>query len=225
MNYICVECPFHNNLNRGNINQNNFTEFKICFFSHNLTEMLYHPFFYKTILCPKVNKSLNNCTQKNCFYAHDFKEDFRLLPRLEKEEIKELIIQCIKSEVFGFNFIHNLPANLNKIENFTKKHEQYNSSVTKEFISNLIGKRESQFKYEILPSEFNPLTYKIYKCPLEKQCKLDVKLCLNYHDYFDRRRNPREFKYGKKVCKNVFDKEKKIWKNLKYCPKVIYIII
>lgn len=221
LNYICLECPFHNNITKNNFNEKNYKEFKICFFSHNLTEMLYHPFLYKTILCPRVNKNFNGCTEENCFYAHDFLGDFRLLARIEREDINDILIDCLKNEFFGFNLTHNLKANLTKIQKYAKKPKEFNLSGAKEFICNLIGNTNSEFKYEVLPSEFNPFTYKIYKCPLEQQCKLDQMLCLNYHDHLDRRRDIREVNYGKKMCKNVYDKDRKGFKHPKYCSEVI----
>ena len=58
-----------------------------------------------------------------------------------------------------------------------------------------------------IPSEFNPSTYKIYKCPLGPICKLDKKLCLNYHGPGDKRRNPNSYKA--KLCPNLYEHNKK----------------
>jgi len=219
LNYICIECPFHNILNLNNLNEKNYKEYKICFFSHNTTELLYHPFLYKTIFCPKINKTMNKCNEEFCHYAHDFGEDFRLLARVEKEEINRILIYCLNNQFFGFRFSHILTSNLNKIKSFVDT-KSFNLTSAKEAIDNIINKENKEFKYEVLPSEFNPLTYKVFKCPFKKQCKLDPKLCLNYHDVYERRRNPRKFTCGKKTCANVYDKEKKKWRNPKNCPDV-----
>ena len=60
---------------------------------------------------------------------------------------------------------------------------------------------------DFLPTEFNPLTYKIYKCPLGPICKLDKKLCLNYHGNADKRRNPNF--YQAKLCPNLYENNKR----------------
>ena len=60
---------------------------------------------------------------------------------------------------------------------------------------------------DFIPMEFNPLTYKIYKCPLGLICKLDPKLCLNYHNKNDKRRNP--YFHKATLCPNLYDKNKK----------------
>ncbi len=219
-----MECPFHNSITSDNFSEKNFKEFKICFFAHNINEIIYHPFIYKTILCPKVNKKINNCTKENCFYAHDLKEDFRLLPLINRVEINEIIIYSLKNRLFGFNSSHFVCENLNKIKNFCKE-KNFNVEHAKEILSDILNTDSKNTLYNIIPSEFNPLTYKLFKCPLESQCKLDVILCLNYHDDNDRRRNPEEFNYGKKLCKNLFDKERKILKNSKYCIDVIFCSI
>ena len=64
---------------------------------------------------------------------------------------------------------------------------------------------------DFIPKEFNPLTYKIYKCPLGSICKLDQKLCLNYHNSTERKRNPKYYKAF--LCPNLYEKnKKKEWK-------------
>ena len=61
---------------------------------------------------------------------------------------------------------------------------------------------------DFIPMEFNPLTYKIYKCPLGLICKLDKKLCLNYHNKTDKRRNPKFHKAT--LCPSLYEKNKKL---------------
>ncbi len=55
-----------------------------------------------------------------------------------------------------------------------------------------------------LPMEFNPINYKTIECPLGDYCKLDGKLCLNYHSVNDRRRDYLRYSYKGMVCENVF---------------------
>ena len=43
------------------------------------------------------------------------------------------------------------------------------------------SKYKAKEKNDFIPTEFNPLTYKMYRCPLGPICKLDRKFCLNYH--------------------------------------------
>ncbi len=62
-------------------------------------------------------------------------------------------------------------------------------------------------KADFIPSEFNPKTYKIYKCPLGSLCKLDKKQCLNYHGNGDKRRNPKYYKAI--LCPNLYEKNKR----------------
>lgn len=181
--------------------------------------MIYHPFIYKTILCPKVNNKINSCTKENCFYAHNFNEDFRLLPLVIKEEINEIIMYCLKNQLFGFKTSHLIAENIAKIKNLTKD-KNFSLECAKEILVNIINKEFKKVSYNILPSEFNPLTYKIFKCPLRSECKLDQNLCLNYHDYNDKRRNPEEIKYGEKYCKHIFNKETRKFRNSKHCPDV-----
>jgi hypothetical protein len=75
---------------------------------------------------------------------------------------------------------------------------------------------------QILPSEFNPITYKTVACPLRKYCKLDSKLCLNYHSFEEKRRNPKKFRYSAKNCINTYDVLKKVWKDSDSCLDVFF---
>ena len=63
-------------------------------------------------------------------------------------------------------------------------------------------------KSDFIPTEFNPATYKMYRCPLGPICKLDVKLCLNYHSKNDKRRNPDL--YEPELCPNLYKNNKTI---------------
>jgi hypothetical protein len=68
-----------------------------------------------------------------------------------------------------------------------------------------------------LPSEFNPRTYKTMKCPLGKYCRLDSKLCLNFHDLSERRRDCSKFKYDWSNCKFIYRAGKYI--DPRHCPE------
>lgn len=67
-------------------------------------------------------------------------------------------------------------------------------------ILNLMNKRYQEgmnFESEYPLSEFNPFTYKTYKCPLGIMCRLGEKGCFNYHSDKDRRRYPVNYKPSK----------------------------
>lgn len=68
-----------------------------------------------------------------------------------------------------------------------------------------------------LPSEFNPVTYKTMQCPLGKFCRLDSKLCLNFHDLCERRRDCTKFKYEWPNCKFIYRAGKYI--DPRHCPE------
>lgn len=78
---------------------------------------------------------------------------------------------------------------------------------------------ENAFYYENLPSEFHPSSYKTVRCPLGNLCKLDRKLCLNYHDNTDKRR--KDYLYKSDPCEYMIDEEEKFDYN-KQCPKENY---
>jgi len=69
------------------------------------------------------------------------------------------------------------------------------------------SKYKAKEKNDFIPTEFNPLTYKMYRCPLGPICKLDRKLCLNYHSKKDKRRNP--ILYKAEFCPNLYDVKNK----------------
>ena len=69
-----------------------------------------------------------------------------------------------------------------------------------------------------LPSEFHPSTYKTVECPLGTSCKLDTKLCLNYHNLLERRRDPIKYKYSAKHCEYTYSNNK--WTNTLNCRLV-----
>ncbi len=69
-----------------------------------------------------------------------------------------------------------------------------------------------------LPSEFHPHSYKTKECPLGSSCKLDSKLCLNFHNIFERRRDPNKYVYSAKYCNMVYFENK--WRSPLNCKNV-----
>jgi hypothetical protein len=91
-----------------------------------------------------------------------------------------------------------------------------------ELFSSIPAKNSREHIEEIspsLPSEFHLNTYKTVECPLGISCKLDTKLCLNYHDLLERRRDPTKNKYAAKHCEYTYSNNK--WKNPLNCRLVI----
>lgn len=77
--------------------------------------------------------------------------------------------------------------------------------------------------YQVLPSEFNVVSYKTIRCPFENNCLVKHPvLCLNYHDWKDRRRNPKKSLYGNQPCPLVSTQDGK-YRETKYCIRVSLI--
>ena len=150
-----------------------------CPYAHNIIEEFYHPFVYKKFKCPR------NCNEENCSYYHVNEKDEPIDMETEVD--------------FDSNEIMNLKEVLSSLK------------INKEDIKKnekLILLQKNSDRNDFIPSEFNPKTYKIYKCPLGQLCKLDKKLCLNYHDNGDKRRNPNIYKAF--LCPNLYEKNKRI---------------
>ena len=152
-----------------------------CEFAHNEIELKFHPFVYKKFKCDNINcKKDSDCS----FYHTDN----------DGEPID------METEVdFDSNEIINLKKVLTSL-NLSKK----GNNNKEKTINSLEQKKE---KSDFIPTEFNPSTYKRYRCPLGPICKLDNKLCLNYHGAKDRRRNPDL--YEAKLCPNLYEKNKR----------------
>ena len=154
-----------------------------CGFAHNEIELKFHPFVYKKFKC-----SIKDCKDSYCNFYHTNNDgeliDFETEIDFDSDEINNL------KEVF-------------KSLNLSKKD---NDSIEKSKIS--LNKQNE--KKDFIPTEFNPKTYKRYKCPLGPICKLNKKLCLNYHDKGDKRRDPEL--YEAKLYPNLF-KNNKLIKN------------
>ena len=150
-----------------------------CPFAHNKMESLYHPFVYKKFKCFK--KSCDD----NCFLYHS-KDDCPIDMETEVD--------------FESTEIKNLAKVLSSLKLCKKE-------IVEDENLELFLQKKAKDTGDFIPSEFNPLTYKLYKCPLGPICKLDKKLCLNYHGNGDRRRNPNFYKA--ELCPNLFEKTKR----------------
>lgn len=194
-NYICFICPRKHETGE--------REYLECPYAHNQNEIMYHPLVLKTRKC---KKSL--CNFDFCYKSHDSEQDFRILYSEESEIVKKII-----SSFSGTNINDTIKNNEpDPFDYVLIKHEK-----KPHFNKNLDN------KFEILPSEFSPYTYKTINCPLGESCKLDRKLCLNYHDNFERRRDVRKFDYWKykdTPCKFVYDLINKSWVDPIICREV-----
>lgn len=176
-------------------------------------------FSYIPMKCRFIeNKSMDCIYGDKCPFAHKNEEIF-YHPILYKK------IKCWKKKDKCPNkdkccFFH---------ENYEKMESEIdfdNETIKKmiEEINNIIIKNENEEKYFIedlrnennIPSEFNPITYKTHKCPLNHLCKLNIYQCLNYHDGKNDKRRPFQT-YKAEFCENVFNEKKERIPN-KICP-------
>ena len=157
---------------------------------------------------------------KLCPFAHNDNEIY-YHPLIYKKIscIHKNINDCDKKE--QCHFYHENSEKMESEIDFTD--DNIISLISK--IQDIYEKASNEQKYmneEIrseyyIPSEFNPLTYKTHKCPLNLLCKLPVNQCLNYHDNKNDRRRPFQT-YNAEFCENVFNlKAKKLIKG-KTCP-------
>ena len=177
-NYIPIKCIMKKHKNLTEKNEVDQKEIEGCPFAHNKVEEMYHPFVYKKFKCFK-----KTCKFENCPLYH------------EKNEIMETEVD------FDSNEIINLQTVLSSLR--LNKEDIKNNEKLKLYLL-----KKSKDTGDFIPSEFHPLTYKIYKCPLGPICKLDKKLCLNYHGTNDKRRNPKFHKAT--LCPNLYEKNKRI---------------
>ena len=148
-----------------------------CGFAHNELELNFHPFVYKKFKCKK--KDCKKDYSCNNYHINNDGEPIDMETEVD----------------FDSNEINELKEILSK---FAKK-EKDNDKKEK--------KSKPKEKSDFIPTEFNPATYKMYRCPLGSICKLDNKLCLNYHSEKDRRRDPELYKA--ELCPNLFEKNKR----------------
>ena len=133
---------------------------------------------YHPFVYKKFKCVIPNCKQDDdCYFYH------------EDEDGKPIDMETdVEFDSFEIKNLKNLLSS----SNFSKKDKNII------FVSNE--------KSDFIPTEFNPSTYKMYRCPLGSICKLEKRLCLNYHDEGDRRRNPNLYKA--KLCPNLFENNK-----------------
>ena len=149
-----------------------------CGFSHNHMELFFHPFVYKKFKCRQ-----KDCKKDSeCGFYHSNNDGDALDMETEVD--------------FDSNEIINLVKILSTLS-INKKDEKNNKIINS----------EKNKKNNFIPTEFNPSTYKRYRCPLGPICKLDNKLCLNYHGAKDKRRNPEL--YEAKLCPNLYENNKR----------------
>ena len=187
-NYIPIKCNMKKHLDMMQKAKLDRREVEGCPFCHNHMEATFHPFVYKKFKCFK-----KKCEDENCVLYH------------VDEKNNDNPIDMETEVDFDSNEIINLSKVLSTLR------------MSKEDIKNdvnlgLFLQKKARETGDYIPTEFNPSTYKLFKCPLGPICKLDKKLCLNYHGEGDRRRNP-DF-YKATLCPNLFQNNKKI-KNAK----------
>lgn len=200
--------------NLKNMSTKDWENIKSCFFSHNLNEINFHPFTFKTILCPKI-RSGTGCQLENCSLAHNYQDDFRILSYSYDKIFFQIFTYCVENELFKFKGLENVDEKIQKINKFSRK-KNIDIQI-KEFV---FGFNKPIEEIEFIPSEFHPYTYKMSKCPFGQSCKLDRHFCLNYHDYSDRIRNKKLFSYNGIKCQNIFDKKEKKFSDSKFCKEV-----
>jgi hypothetical protein len=189
----------------------------------------FNPLTYKTHKCPL--NLLCKLPVNQCLNYHDDKNDRRRPYQNYKAEFCENVMNkgkpipnaiCpYRDECQKCHFYHENSEKMESEIDFSD--DNIISLISK--IQDIYEKTSNEQKYineEIrneyfIPSEFNPITYKTHKCPLNLLCKLPVNQCLNYHDNKNDRRRPFQT-YNAEFCENIFNlKTKKIIKG-KTCP-------
>ena len=181
-NYIPIKCLMKRHTKINETTKVDQAELEGCTFAHNSIEEHYHPLVYKKFKCFK-----KNCKDQNCYLYHENENEIPIDMETEVDFDSEEII--------------NLQTVLSSLR--LSKEDIKNDEKLRIYLE-----KKSKDTGDFIPSEFNPLTYKIYKCPLGPICKLDKKLCLNYHGNTDKRRNPNFYKAI--LCPNLYEKNKRI---------------
>jgi hypothetical protein len=182
--------------------------------SKNIFKVYLEYFNYICIPCSK-----QNCMNDNCPFSHNqyeikyhplvLKTKFCLNKNCNNEYCSEA-----HNLTDDFRIIYN--QNKNGIIDIIRYSEAGGIFQTENFLKKEIN--------DILPFEFNPNSYKTVKCPLGKFCKLDRKLCLNYHVDKERRRDLRAIFYDANICTSVFDSQEKQWLEPENCANVNYYL-
>ena len=167
---------------------------------------------------PKKCEYLLNCNYNDlCYLSHNDNEvDYHILCYKTKFcKIKGCRNSFCKDahSIEDFRRLFQLENNENLIELKEKLEEMQ--------IFESIDKMDEL--YQVLPSEFNLETYKTIQCPYESNCPVKHPvLCLNFHNWIDRRRNPKKFFYGNKSCLFVYTQNCK-YLETNYCTRVFDI--
>ena len=191
-----------------------------AFFSYRKLDIDDNMYFsYIPIKCVYVEKKEEDCIyREKCPFAHVDKEIY-YHPLI----YKKILCKNKTTEKCSNKNCHFYHENSEKMESDLDFDSEVIKNMIKE-IKDIIKNSENEQKFyieelrnkESIPSEFNPLTYKTHKCPLNLLCKLPVNQCLNYHDNKNDRRRPFQT-YNAEFCENVFNIEnKKLLK--KKCP-------
>ena len=114
-------------------------------YAQNENELLYHPLYYKTIICKYCNLSNDNNSEENilCPYAHNILNDFRLIYDYRDEKIIKFMLLLQNSKLFKFvNYLNYIPWYLNKSVDFNidyfKVHQCRNDLNCKEIKKGLL---------------------------------------------------------------------------------------
>ena len=177
-------------------------------------------FSYIPMKCVYIEDKIDDCLYgEYCPFAHS-NEEINYHPLIYKK------IQCKQDNIKDCeskekcHFFHKKTEKMESEIDFTDENiisliEKIEDIIQKTLNDQKFINQEIRSEYYI-PTEFNPLTYKTHKCPLNLLCKLPVNQCLNYHDNKNDRRRPFQT-YNAEFCENVFNIEnKKLLK--KKCP-------
>ena len=95
-------------------------------YAKNENEILYHPLYYKTLLCKYCENAKNpEYFEENlCPFSHNIQLDFRIIYDYSNEEIQKLMKNLMESDFYNFeNYLNFIPMNLNisEFDKFTFK--------------------------------------------------------------------------------------------------------
>lgn len=166
-------------------------------------------FNYIPIKCLEEHPEDDIETKQNCGFAHNVIE-LKFHPFVYKK-FKCNNPNCNKDGCYSYHTNNDgEPLDMETEVDFDSKEIKIIKDILSELIFTKKGKDskyKAKEKNDFIPTEFNPLTYKMYRCPLGPICKLDRKLCLNYHSKKDKRRNP--ILYKAEFCPNLYDVKNK----------------
>jgi len=150
-----------------------------CVFSHTAAEVSYHPFLYRTKMCPS-----SNCKDMVCSFAH------------ARKEIRDGLLSCGGDRFYKTRLCGSFPDTCTK-PNCLLAHSRA------EVRSILLTEEEEGYmdNDDIEPAklrDFLVYRFKTLHCPLVKPH--DWQVCPYAHNVQDIRRNPLVFKYSADPC-------------------------